>query len=159
VYGREAGLRVSDLMELKPHHFIGDEKIQIRSQKTGGLLSIPLNNYSRTTLQKHPAGLPKMSPQKYNDYLKEMSVEAGLNRIVEQHKVFGSRTESNSIPLHEAISSHAGRRTFITQCLERGMPPHTVMSITDHKDLRTMYKYVGYLENEKSQAMSLAWDN
>jgi integrase len=100
-----------------------------------------------------------LKEQRQNSRLKEMSLVAELDRRVEQHKVFGSRTESNSIPLHEAISSHTGRRTFITQCLERGMPPHTVMSITDHKDLRTMYKYVGYLENEKSQAMSLAWDN
>lgn len=153
------GLRVSDLMGLEPHHIINDEKIQIRSQKTGGLLSIPLNNYSRTILQRHPNGLPKISSQKYNDYLKEMGLAAGLARMVEQHKTIGNQTSSIFIPLSEAISSHTGRRTFVTQCLERNMPPHTVMSITDHKDFRTMQKYVGYLENEKSQAMSLAWDN
>lgn len=153
------GLRVSDLMELQSHHIFGEEKIQIRSQKTGGFLSIPLNNYSKAILQKHPDGLPKMSPQKYNDYLKEMGLAVGFSRMVEQHKTFGSQTTSTFVPLSESISSHTGRRTFITQCLERGMPPHTVMGITDHKDLRTMYKYVGYIENEKSQAMSLAWDS
>lgn len=99
-----------------------------------------------------------MSSQKYNDYIKEMGLAVGFSGIVEQHKTIGSQTISKFIPLSESISSHTGRRTFITQCLERGMPPHTVMSITDHKDLRTMYKYVGYLENEKSQAMSLVWD-
>lgn len=151
------GLRVSDIMVLDQKHII-DDAIHIRSLKTNGKLIIPLNQYSRTILQRYPEGLPKKSSQKYNDYLKELAELVELERMVEKQKITGNTVESSFMPLAEIISSHTGRRTFITQSLERGVPPHIVMSYTGHKDLKTMYRYIGYTEDEKSRAMQNAWD-
>lgn len=151
------GLRVSDLMTLDHRHII-DNSIHIRSAKTSSKLIIPLFKIGQAILAKYPDGLPRKSGQKYNDYIKEVAELAELERMVEKQKVVGNKAESSFMPLSEAISSHTGRRTFITQSLERGMQPHIVMSITGHKDLKTMYRYIGYTENEKSRAMQLAWD-
>jgi len=52
------------------------------------------------------------------------------------------------------ISSHTARRTFITQCLERGIPPEVVMGYTGHKDIRTMMIYVGITEKVKFAEMN-----
>lgn len=151
------GLRVSDLMTLDHRHII-DNSIHIRSAKTSSKLIIPLFKIGQAILAKYPDGLPRKSGQKYNDYIKEVAELAELERMVEKQKVVGNKAESSFMPLSEAISSHTGRRTFITQSLERGVQPHIVMSITGHKDLKTMYRYIGYTENEKSRAMQLAWD-
>ena len=151
------GLRVSDLMTLDQKHIL-DGNIHMRSQKTGGQLIIPLNNIAKAILKKYPDGLPKKSSQKYNDYLKELAELTELERKVPKQKISGNKVDSSFISMSEAISSHTGRRTFITQCLERGIQPHLVMSYTGHSDLKTMYRYIGYTEDEKSRAMSLAWD-
>ncbi len=151
------GLRVSDIMILDQKHII-DDTIHLRSQKTGGQLTIPLNKISKSILEKYPNGLPKKSSQKYNDYLKELAELTELERKVQRQKISGNKVDSSFISLSEAISSHTGRRTFITQCLERGIPPHIVMSFTGHSDLKTMYRYIGYTEDEKNRAMQSAWD-
>ena len=152
------GLRVSDLMLLDQKHIM-DDTIHMRSQKTGGQLTIPLNKISKSILEKYPKGLPKKSSQKYNEYLKELAELTELERKVPKHIIRGNKVEASFITMSEAISSHTGRRTFITQCLERGIAPHIVMSFTGHSDLKTMYRYIGYTEDEKSRAMQSAWDS
>lgn len=152
------GLRVSDIMNLDQKH-INNNTIHMRSQKTGGQLIIPLNNIGRAILEKYPEGLPKKSTQKYNDYLKELAELVELDRKVPKQTISGNKVDSSFISMSEAISSHTGRRTFITQCLERGIAPHIVMSFTGHSDLKTMYRYVGHTADEKAKAMQSAWDN
>jgi hypothetical protein len=46
-----------------------------------------------------------------------------------------------SVPKYEMITSHTGRRTYITLCLEQGIRLDYLMSTTGHKKLDTMKKY------------------
>jgi site-specific recombinase XerD len=45
-------------------------------------------------------------------------------------------------PLYSVISSHAARRTFITLCLEKGMPLQDVMKMSGHSDYKSMKPYI-----------------
>lgn len=151
------GLRVSDLMALDPKHVI-ENSIHLRSLKTSKLLIVPLPKHGQAIISKYPDGLPKKSQQKYNKGLKDLAELAELDRNVEKQKISGNKSEPSFMPLSDAISSHTGRRTFITLSLRKKMQPHLVMGITGHKDLKTMYRYIGYTEDEKTKAMQLAWD-
>ena len=44
----------------------------------------------------------------------------------------------------DLISSHTGRRTYITLCLEKGIRPDQLMQTTGHKKFETMKKYTKY---------------
>jgi site-specific recombinase XerD len=45
-------------------------------------------------------------------------------------------------PLYSVISSHTARRTFITLCLEKGMPIQDVMKMSGHSDYKSMKPYI-----------------
>jgi hypothetical protein len=56
------------------------------------------------------------------------------------------------------ISSHCGRKTFITNSLILGIPERVVRSISNHKDEKNFRKYVNISEVHKQKALS-AWDS
>ena len=68
--------------------------------------------------------------------LKEIAKKAGLNRIVSYKDNKGN---IQSKPLHELISSHFGRHTFVTR-MARIMPLDDVKYLTGHKDTQSLNK-------------------
>jgi site-specific recombinase XerD len=46
-------------------------------------------------------------------------------------------------PLHEVISTHVARKTFITHCLRKGIPIQDVMRMSGHSDFKSMKSYIG----------------
>lgn len=99
-----------------------------------------------------------MSNQKYNDYLKELCEEAGINREVQIVKKIGKRRIFEKYKKYELISSHTGRRSFITLSLKKGLLPEQVMKITGHKKRSTFHKYVKITQDESVEAVGRAWD-
>ena len=53
------------------------------------------------------------------------------------------------------MTSHMGRRTFVTMLLQKGFPPTIVMKLTGHKDIKTLMKY----ENTSQDALVEALEN
>jgi len=84
---------------------------------------------------------PKISNQKFNEYIKELCQLAGINRQVEIIRNVGNQRRSEYKSLWETIGAHTGRRTFITLSLQKGMRPETIMEITGHLKTDTMYRY------------------
>ena len=84
-FGCFTGFRFSDLIDLKPEHIKGDE-IQKVIVKTREFSRIPLNRFALDILEKYkdnPHGvLPKISEQKFNDYIKEACRIAGIDSMV-----------------------------------------------------------------------------
>ncbi|MBQ9230210.1 MAG: phage integrase SAM-like domain-containing protein [Prevotella sp.] len=68
--------------------------------------------------------------------LKEIAKKAGLNRVISYKDNKGSTL---SKPLHELISSHFGRHTFVTQ-MARIMSLEKVKLLTGHKDTQSLNK-------------------
>jgi integrase len=107
-------------------------------------IKLPLAGFSepaRLILEKYSYKLPKISEPKFNKYIKEVAAIAGLNREVVIKRYAGNKPVEIRKPLHEFISSHAGRRTFVTLLMEKGVPNTTLMKMTGHSDLRTLMKY------------------
>jgi len=71
----------------------------------------------------------------------------------------GSERIEETVRKYELITSHTMRRTFITQSLERGIRPETLMKVTGHKDLRTLMRYVKIVDDVKDYEMQNAWND
>ena len=141
-------LRYSDLVNLKTGH-INDDRIEMMAQKTGERLSIPLtdgainilNMYKgKETDDGHVFVVP--SNQKLNDAIKDAAKAAGVDRIIIDTYLIGSKRYEVQHKFHEIISCHAARRTFVSCSLAMGITPQVVMKCTGHKGYNTMKPYI-----------------
>ncbi len=155
------GLRYSDIVNLKLTD-ISEDAITITTQKTTDTVTIELNDYSKAILEKYKDedypynnALPVISNQKMNNYLKEMAEICGLDDPITD--VYFKGTERIEIvrPKYQLIGTHAGRRTFISNALMKGIPVNVVMRWTGHSDYEAMQPYIAIAESTKKEAMKL----
>jgi integrase len=116
------GMRYSDSQLFNPHWVTEEKVLEFSQLKTGGKAYPPLYEVSRRVLMKYNGIPPQISNQKFNNYLKELFEELKMNRAVTVQSVKGKTVYREVSPLYVVISSHTARRTFITLCLEKGMP-------------------------------------
>ena len=83
-----------------------------------------------------------ISNQKFNDYVKTLCEKAEINEMVEVVKYDKGRKVYESSPKYKLISSHTGRRTFITNSILAGIPLPVIQEISGHKKLATLQKYL-----------------
>jgi integrase len=153
------GLRYSDLAQLKREHIKNDE-LRIVVKKTKEPLTIPLNPYSLSILDRYKdqhRPLPMISSQKLNENIKELCKRAEINDQVEIVRFRGAKREAITYAKYRLISVHTGRKTFATLSLEKGMSAEEVMTITGHKDYRSFSRYVKITEQRKKVVMRNAW--
>jgi integrase len=137
------GLRFSDVTALRQEHQKG-EWLQLTAQKTSEKLTVPLRgNRALPLLARLWAGeVRPISNQKLNSYIKDVARLAGINTPTEQVEYRGSQRTSQTLPKHELVSSHTGRRTFVTLSLEGGLSWETIMKATGHKDFKSFRRYI-----------------
>ena len=153
------GLRYSDLAQLKREH-IKKEEIRLTITKTKELLSIPLNQFSSSILERYISKhrpLPIISNQKMNDYIKELCKKAKISEPVQIVRYRGAKREEILYPKHDLISVHTGRKTFCTLSLEKGMSAEEVMKISGHKDYKSFSRYVKITDQRTKFVMNKAW--
>lgn len=92
-------------------------------------------------LEKYRWKLPKISNQKFNDYIKEVARAAKINTPVKQTSFRGKEKIEYIQPKYKLISSHTGRRTFITLGSQNAMDQRSMMSITGIRKVDTLIKY------------------
>jgi site-specific recombinase XerD len=156
VFACTTGLRHSDFSTIHPNNIENDQLI-LRTVKTRDWLRVDLNQYSRAILERYPDGLPKLSQQKFNDYVKELGQHCGIDKPTLVVRYRGSKRSQETVPKYELLSSHTGRRTFVTQSLERGMGLEVVQKFTGHKDLKTVMRYAKVADEQKKSQMDKAW--
>lgn len=156
VLGCSTGLRYSDLVRIKPEH-VRKDHLEIDIKKTKDQLIIPLNAFSKAILDKYSNRIPAMSNQKMNDYLREAAKEAKLDELRRVAKYSNQRIQYESKPLHEIITSHHMRKTFVTLCLEKGIAMKDVMKWSNHKDLRSFTRYTGTNDKRLKEQMQKNW--
>ena len=139
------GQRGGDLLSITESNIKdinGIKIIELKQQKTGKLVAIPLLPEALEIIE---SGLPyKISLTKFNEYLKDVCKEAGINT-----PTIGRKKESNNAPTvkkefkkHELISSHICRRSFAT-CFYGRIPTPILMNITAHSTEKVFLKYIG----------------
>lgn len=155
-------LRYSDLKNLKKAA-ITDNVIIMHSQKTKGELRIPLVRHAIMILERYIEAtpgeyvFPVPSSQKLNAFLKEGAEMAGLDRNVMDTTYCGNERIEEVMKLHEAISCHDARRTFVCISLSLGIPQTVVMSCTGHADYATMKPYIA-ISDETSKQELVKWE-
>ena len=98
-----------------------------------------------------------MSNPEFNKLIKEVAELCGFNDTIKIQSKKGKQIVTKQFKQYEKISSHDCRRTFITLSLELGMRPETVMSITGHTSIKTMYRYNKLTEKAKIKETQEAW--
>lgn len=145
------GQRISDLRRFSKSDINGN--IWTFTQKKGNRLNanritLPLVGYCAPALlilQKYNYELPKISEQKLNEHIKTVCKRAGIVQAISIYRWAGSRKIAIPGAKYEFISTHTGRKTFITIALQF-MQPHTVMQITGIRSFKTLRHYAGEVE-------------
>ena len=150
-------LRYSDAQRLRLADIV-DDKMTITTVKTADRLTIELNKYSREILERWKGkcgvyALPRMSNQRANGYLKTLCELCGLNKPITRTYYRGAERVDEVEPKWAAVSTHAGRRTFVCNALMMGIPAETVMKWTGHSDYKSMRPYVAVADAAKAAAM------
>lgn len=161
IFGCSTGLRFSDLVSLRPSDIQG-EFIVKNIQKTQENSMIPLNKYSKEILKRYANTvheiLPKISHQKFNQYLKECCQEVGIDAPITITRFSGSKRKHVVYPKYERITSHTARKTFTTLSLLMGVPERVVKNITGHKKEENFKRYVNFTKEFEKNQMDQAWN-
>ena len=129
-------MRYGDFIKLTDDNIVEHEDqiiLSYASEKTGISVVAPLHLFACELLQQHRQEggrlFDTMSNQKFNSYLKELFAKLGLTR------------NHNGIPLNEQVTSHIGRRTFITLWFENGGTIEGCRIHSGHQDLEILLRY------------------
>jgi integrase len=148
------GQRISDLKRFNMKNLDGFEWTFY--QKKGNRLSttevtLPFDTtFTRPAwliLEKYNFQLPKISEQKLNKNIKKVCHLAGLEKEMAIQRWKQNKLHTTVCPKYEAISTHTGRKTFITLALQF-MPPKLVKDLAGIESYETLKHYEG--KSEKS---------
>lgn len=155
--GAFSGLRFSDFTRITPQHIIeedGAQLIELFSKKTNTQVVIPLLPILQNKLDKYDYHPPKISAQKFNDYIKEVCELAGIDKEVIVKRSKGGRRIEERKPKHQLITSHTARRSFATNFFQLGLPAIELMKITGHATERQFMEYINI--DKRANARSMA---
>ncbi len=144
-------LRVSDIEHLKhenitkkgKHYYIDiltekdDDRIRFRLAKRAEFV---YNKY-KDNVYENDLVFPVISPQKYNEHLKEIGKLAKLQGEWIDYEYRLNEKIPIKTPKHK-LSTHTARRTFIVTAANEGVPLDTIALITSHADVKAMKPYL-----------------
>ena len=139
-------LRYSDTAALKKSS-ISDGIIHVFTQKTKAKLDIPIIKDAQEVLDNimsTPGEYVFKAPsnQKLNDFIKLAAKEAKLDRKIQEMYYVGNEPHETYKPIHEIISCHMARRTFVVCSLALGIPVEVVKACTGHSTYEAMKPYI-----------------
>lgn len=120
----------------------GIKIIELKQQKTGKLVAIPLLPEAVEIVE---SGMPyKISLARFNEYIKDVCEIAGINKIITAKiKVTSKKPmELQILEKFNFITSHICRRSFATNFYGL-IPTPILMNITGHSSERVFLAYIG----------------
>lgn len=139
------GQRGGDLLNITDKNIKdinGMKIIEIKQQKTGKLVAIPL---LPEALEIIKSGFPyKISLARFNEYIKDVCEVAEIIEPITAKIKVTSRNplKVRTEPKYKFITSHVCRRSFATNFYGR-IPTPVLMNITAHGTERVFLKYIG----------------
>lgn len=161
------GCRYSDLEHFIVDDFDFDSSLQTFSwvqQKTQKRVKVPKTDISGSVFVKYSRGkrldqrlFPPFSQQKFNKQLKLLLRDLKFKRLVSKPKMVGSKTlNTQEKELHEVISSHSGRRSYIKNLIDLGeMDYKSIMKLSGHRSITEFLKYVSVNEEDLKKGSNL----
>ncbi|MFL0171102.1 tyrosine-type recombinase/integrase [Tenacibaculum maritimum] len=156
IIGVRTGLRVSDFMRLNVDNINGNF-IEIKTQKTGANVVIPIHPQIKAILKRNNGSLPRsISDQRFNEYLKDVCEIAGITTKVEGGKQNPEtkRKEYGIFSKHELITSHTCRRSFASNLYGK-IDNVTIMGITGHRTEKEFLKYIKITPRQHAESLQL----
>lgn len=133
-------LRYKDSQRL-PNLNPDDKVFTMSTSKTGKRVTIPIFSMTADLIRKYPEGLPRLSNQKLNKYIKEVLEVVGLTQIVHIPVVRGGIETTTEARLCDVITAHTGRRQFITIARSSGIPDAIIREVSGHANLDEIDTY------------------
>ena len=159
------GQRFGDAVSMRWEHVrSGDPAMwNLHVSKTNVTRRVPLLGPAARIIEARRAAgeatpVPLVTNQHANRALKEIGKRAGLTRPVTVVKTTGGERIRETRPLHECLTTHIGRKTFVTLAMQSGMDAHELLGFT-HDDLRTLRRYAGQDEDRRATQMRRAVGN
>lgn len=152
LFSTETGIRISDVNQLKAQHIVSltvENQIvkiidftQIKGTKKN---QIPLTGRALSILSRQTAEkgcyFDINHGQSANRVLRRIAKDCGLTRMIERVTTKGADTRREMLPLHDIISFHFARNTYITHLFAAGVNPAYVQANAGHSNLATTMKY------------------
>ena len=158
------GLRISDLKRLDIQHIrerINKENglpykiIEITPQKVKKPLIIPVFPAVEKIINNNGGQFPVMiSEQALNREFKDLCKICGLNEVNLKIETKGGESKEVYYPKYELISTHTGRRSFISNLLAAGISASLIKKMTGHKKLDTFDKYDRITREQTARIMT-----
>lgn len=157
--GCYTGLRYSDFSRLTADNLKGNF-IEIRQQKTGSPVAIPIHSVVHSIIDKYNGNLPEsISNQKTNEGLKDICKRVpSLCEPASKTRTQGGMKLTTNYSKWEIISTHTARRTFATNAYLQGVPTVTIMAVTGHKTEKAFLKYIKVTPKEHAKIMAAIWN-
>jgi integrase len=154
VVGCRTGQRISDIKRFDIKDLQGYRWTFY--QKKGNRLSpkkttVHLDGYGSMVLdilQKYNWKMPVISEQKLNDNIKKACKAAGIDTPLEIFRWAGNKKVRIIYPKYEFISSHIGRKSFITLALQAGLDTEYVMELAGITEYKTVRHYKAKFEDQ-----------
>lgn len=126
-----------------PHEFIEPNKDlpTTLSVKISVLESYIQKQIKKEKLSMNSRIFPKVVSQAFNIEIKEVMEKIGVKTPVFLSKFYGGNKKTETVPKYKLISSHTGRRTFITRSIENGVSPLVLKDMTGQVKLQTLARY------------------
>ena len=133
---------VIDMLGLTYEFYEGnDESIDIEFKLKILEKLLRLMKKGRKFTKYQPRLFPKVLQQDFNKEIKLLMCKLGMVNEVKILKQVKNKVVDLNIPKYQLITSHTGRRTYITSCLRQGIRPHILMRTTGHKKIGTLLRY------------------
>lgn len=126
----------------------GQQVIDLKQQKTGNHVVIPVRPELQAILEKYDNRLPRTYEQKVNHLIKEIAREAGITEKVEVSYIENGEKKSRLVEKCDMVKTHTARRSGATNIYLAGIPTIAIMKITGHKTEREFMKYIKITEEQ-----------
>lgn len=137
------GQRFEDLINFDPKD-IKNNAWDFISVKVKKRVIVPFEGYiapAKDILERIGYSVPKISNQKFNEYIKTVGKLAGMDEIIKITRYSGKQKLVIEKRKYDFLSSHVGRRSMVTNLLSRNVPITLVQKLTANSDIRTLMKY------------------
>lgn len=140
------GQRISDTQKIGENvdEIMSITTIKLVQQKTDKFVKCGIVfELAKDILKKYSEGIPDLTNNDMNNGIKSIARKANINSIEYVGRQSGTSNKVTVVdkPRYECISSHTGRRTFITLLKLRGWDSTKIMRYSGHKDTRMVDHY------------------
>jgi integrase len=157
------GARYSDIHIIKRCDLKKDGGMNVWEyidEKTGSNIVAPITDKAKRILEKYQlldTQLPRFTNQTMNKELKEIAKLVQFNRTIKTIDYSDNVKTETISPLHENISTHMARKSFISLSIQMGVPERMVREVSGHKDERSFRRYVNLCKTHLV-TVSEAWN-